>query len=57
MFKSALFGMLAVYLLIKIASAGHDFGRYLARAVDKPGPADASQTQRPSRELAIKLVV
>ncbi len=57
MFKSAVLGMLAVYLLVKIASAGHDFGRHLARAADKPGPADASQTQKPSRELAIKLVV
>ncbi len=57
MFKSAVLGMLAVYLLIKIASAGHDFGRSLARAADKPDAADASQTQRPSRELAIKLVV
>lgn len=57
MFKFAVLGMLAVYLLIKIASSGHEVGRWLACAASKPAPADASQTQQPSRALTIKLVV
>jgi hypothetical protein len=57
MFKAALFGMLTVFLLIKIASAGYDFGRFLARASKGTESVDASKEQRPAREFSIRLVV
>lgn len=57
MFKSAVLGILAACLLVKIATAVPDVGRWLVCAVSQPSPADAGQAPQPSRALAIKLVV